>query len=175
MALPSTFPIQTPKVSQPRYAESSVYPTLETNVDALPMSFSNEPIPTTRSTLSISKHGNDTPFRHHSVIKKYIEGLVNRNGYQKLVSYNTTVEKAEKLGNEWKLILRRETEKGMDEWWVEWFDAVVVASGHYSVPYIPRIEGLEEFENKWPGSVKHSKMFRSRESYHGKVSLSSSD
>lgn len=139
------------------------------------MSFSAEPIPTTRSTLSISKHGNETPFRHHSTIRKYIEGLVNRNGYQKLVSYNTTVEKAEKTGNEWKLVLRRETEKGMDEWWIEWFDAVVVASGHYSVPYIPRIEGLEEFEEGRPGSVKHSKMFRGREAYRGKVISSSSD
>jgi cation diffusion facilitator CzcD-associated flavoprotein CzcO len=139
------------------------------------MSFSAEPIPTTRSTLSISKHGNETPFRHHSIIRKYIERLVNRNGYQKLVSYNTTVEKAEKIGSEWKLILRRETEKGVNEWWIEWFDAVVVASGHYSVPYIPRIEGLEEFEKGQLGSVKHSKMFRGREAYRGKVRPSSSD
>ncbi|KAF2786947.1 FAD/NAD(P)-binding domain-containing protein [Melanomma pulvis-pyrius CBS 109.77] len=169
VALPSTFPTQTPKSSQPRHAESSVYPYLETNVDSIPMEFSQEPIPEKRSALSISKHGEDTPFRHHSIIQRYIAGLVDRNEYQKLVSYNTTVEKAEKIGSEWKLILRRqESGSEKDFWWVEWFDAVIVASGHYHVPYIPKIEGLEEFEQSRPGSVKHSKMFRGREAYHEK-------
>ena len=96
------------------------------------MSFSKEPIPKSRSELSISKHGKDTPFRHHSVIQKYIANLVNRNGYEKLVSYDTAVELAEKKGDEWRLVLRR-TEGNEDVWWEEWFDAVVVASGHYNV------------------------------------------
>ncbi|KAF2008683.1 FAD/NAD(P)-binding domain-containing protein [Aaosphaeria arxii CBS 175.79] len=164
---PQSLPARTRKTSQQRYTESSVYPYLETNIDAIPMSYSEEPIPVTRSELSISKHGKDTPFRHHSTVQKYVEGLVYRNGYEKLVTYNTTVELAEKIGNEWKLVLRREGEKE-DEWWEEWFDAVIVASGHFHVPYIPKIDGLEEFEKQRPGSVKHSKMFRGRENYHGK-------
>ena len=53
--------------------------------------------------------------------------------------------------------------------WEERFDAIVVASGHYSVPYIPRIDGLEAFERAQPGSVKHSKMFRGRNEFRGKV------
>ncbi|KAF2654459.1 FAD/NAD(P)-binding domain-containing protein [Lophiostoma macrostomum CBS 122681] len=167
LKIPSTLPTRTPKSDQPRYAESSVYPYLETNVDAIPMSFSEEAIPTDRSSLSIGKHGNDTPFRHHTVIRNYIAGLVHRNGYNNLVSYNTTVELAEKVGAEWKLVLRRE-EANKDHWWVEWFDAVIVASGHYSVPYIPQIEGLAALEEKYPGSVKHSKMFRGRDAYRGK-------
>lgn len=133
------------------------------------MSFSQESIPDDRTPLSISKHGNDTPFRHHSIIKKYISSLVNRNGYENLVSYNTTVEKAEKIGNEWRLVTRKEVDGEEEHWWEEWFDAVVVASGLYSVPYIPAIKGLEEFEKRYPGSVKHSKMFRGRDEYRGKV------
>ncbi|KAF2714585.1 FAD/NAD(P)-binding domain-containing protein [Pleomassaria siparia CBS 279.74] len=169
LQIPATFPTRTAKVSQPRYAESSIYPYLETNVDAIPMEFSQEPIADTKSELSISKHGKDTPFRHHSVIQKYVAGLVDRDGYNKLVSYNTTVEKAEKIGNEWKLTLRRDGgQSEEDHWWVEWFDAVIVANGHYSVPYIPQIPGLEEFETNRPGSVKHSKMFRGREAYREK-------
>tara|TARA_R110002003_G_scaffold197_1_gene15340 strand:- start:1893 stop:3032 length:1140 start_codon:yes stop_codon:yes gene_type:complete len=133
------------------------------------MSFSQEPIPAGATPLSISKHGNDTPFRHHTLVRKYVESLVNRNGYEKLVSYRTTVELAEKVGNEWRLVLRKDGDvKGEDEWWEEWFDAVVVASGHYSVPYIPYINGLAEFESAHPGSVKHSKMFRGRDAYRGK-------
>ncbi|KAF2730688.1 FAD/NAD(P)-binding domain-containing protein [Polyplosphaeria fusca] len=164
---PPSLPAVTQTTSQARYAESSVYPYLETNVDALPMEFSQEPIPIERSDTSIAKHGEDTPFRHHSVIRRYVHSLVYRNGYENLVTYNTTVERAEKIGNEWRLTLRKE-DGDRDYWWEESFDAVVVASGHYSVPYIPSIEGLEEFERAYPGSVKHSKMFRGRDAYRGK-------
>lgn len=167
---PAKLPGRTPRSKQPRHAESSIYPYLETNIDSIPMSFSKEPIPVVRSQLSISKHGEDTPFVHHSIIRKYLESLVNRNGYENLVSYNTTVELAEKIGNEWRLVLRKDGDvRGEDEWWEERFDAVVVASGHYSVPYIPKIEGLEDFERARPGSVKHTKMFRGRDAYRGKV------
>ncbi|KAF2690200.1 FAD/NAD(P)-binding domain-containing protein [Lentithecium fluviatile CBS 122367] len=177
---PSSFPTKAPKLLQPRYAESSVYPYLETNIDAVPMAFSQEPVPVQRSRLSISRHGEDTPFRHHSVMQKYVAGLVKRNRYEDLVSYNTTVELAQKIDDEWRLVLRKDGTKE-DEWWEERFDAVVVASGHYSVPYIPDIPGLEEFERARPGSVKHSKMYRGRDAYRGKrvvivgASVSSAD
>lgn len=168
---PSSLPTREPRLAQARYAESSVYPYLETNVDSLAMSFSKEAIPERRSALSISKHGDDTPFRSHGVIRGYVESLVNRDGYEKLVSYNTSVELAEKVGDEWRLVLRKDGDiRGEDEWWEEWFDAVVVASGHFNVPYIPKIEGLDALERAHPGSVKHSKMFRGRDAYRGKVS-----
>ncbi|OAG12346.1 FAD/NAD(P)-binding domain-containing protein [Paraphaeosphaeria sporulosa] len=168
LEIPESLPARTPKLSRPRYAESSVYPYLETNVDAIPMSFSQEPIPTERSQLSISRHGKETPFRHHSIVRNYIAGLVDRNGYENLVSYNTAVELAEKDGKEWRLVLRRESSSQEDEWWEERFDAVIVASGHYNVPYIPKIKGLADLEKARPGSVKHSKMFRGRDAYRGK-------
>jgi cation diffusion facilitator CzcD-associated flavoprotein CzcO len=166
--LPERLPAQTAKVTIPRFAESSIYPYLETNIDSLPMQFSQEPIPEERSKRSIALHGADTPFRHWTVMQKYIQGLVDRNGYQDLVSYNTTVEKVEKVGHEWKVTLRKD---GMekDYWWVEWFDAVIVASGHYAVPYIPAIDGLEQFEKSRPGSVIHSKQFRGKDYFHAKV------
>ncbi|KAL7952366.1 hypothetical protein V8C34DRAFT_323631 [Trichoderma compactum] len=154
LAIPKTLPAQTQILSQPRFSESSVYPYLETNIDHLPMEFSQEPIPEERSELSISNHGPDTP-------------LVDRRGYCDFVSYNTTVEKVEKIGTEWKVVLRKSGQRS-DHWWVEWFDAVVVASGHFCVPFIPPIEGLEAFEKARPGSVIHSKHFRGREPFTGK-------
>ncbi|KAH9869017.1 hypothetical protein J1614_008094 [Plenodomus biglobosus] len=169
---PSTLPAKTPRLTLPRYSESSVYPYLETNVHNVAMSFTQEPIEGDPSPLSISKHGPQTPFRHHTIINKFINSLVHRNGYEKLVSYNTTVELAEKVGDEWRLVLRKPSavrgEEEKDEWWEERFDAVVVASGHFSVPYIPQIPGLEEFERARPGSVQHTKMFRGRDAYKGK-------
>ena len=69
-----------------------------------------------------------------------------------------------------KVTLRKEGQQG-DYWWAEWFDAVVVASGHYWVPYIPAIEGLEAFEKARPGAVLHSKHFRGRDQFRGKVRI----
>lgn len=168
LAVPAALPAQTERSSQPRFSESSVYPYLETNVDDVVMSFSQEAIPEVRSDWSVTMHGSDTPFRHWTVIRDYLRGMVERRGYSDLVSYNTTVERAEKVGEEWRVVLRKESED-KDEWWEEWFDAVVVASGHYSVPYIPKIGGLEDFAKTSPGSAIHSKHFRGREAYRDKV------
>jgi cation diffusion facilitator CzcD-associated flavoprotein CzcO len=162
-------PAQTPKQNTNRYAETSVYPYLETNVDARTMEFSQEPISAHRSQRSIGFHGPDTPFRPHEVIRQYVEGLVNRNGYEDLIEYNTTVERATKKDGKWELVLRK-SGGVTDYWWTESFDALVVANGHYTVPYFPPIDGLKEFEKKHPGSVEHSKAYRGREKYRGKVS-----
>ncbi len=136
------------------------------------MEFSQEPFPSEKSEWSTAIHGADTPFRHWHHVRRYIQGLVGRNGYQDFVSYNTTVERVEKVGAEWKVTLRKEGQNG-DYWWTEWFDAVVVASGHYWVPYIPAIEGLEAFEKARPGAVLHSKHYRGRDQFKGKVSSQS--
>ncbi|KAK4142003.1 uncharacterized protein C8A04DRAFT_38657 [Dichotomopilus funicola] len=165
--VPNNLPALTAKFAQPRFAESSVYPYLETNIEDVPMEFSQEPIPAERSLRSIELHGPNTPFRHWDVMRRYIKGLVERRGYEDLVSYNTTVERVEKIGAEWKVSLRKEGRK-QDYWWAEWFDAVVVASGHYSVPYIPAIKGIAELEKSRPGSVIHSKHFRGGDLYGGK-------
>jgi cation diffusion facilitator CzcD-associated flavoprotein CzcO len=141
------------------------------------MSFSQEAIPAVRSQWSVERHGQDTPFRHHSVIRKYVEDLFTVKGYQGLVQFDTTVERAVKdLNGKWVLTLRR-TEVDVDGddggrsdyWWEEVFDAVVVASGHYAVPYIPAIPGLKEFAARYPGSVEHTKHYRGPDKYHGKV------
>lgn len=171
--IPQPLPARTPRPAQPRFADSSIYPYLETNVDDVAMSFTGggaESIPGERSEWSVSRHGADTPFRHWRVLRRYIAGLWERNGYAGLVSYRTAVERAVKVGGEWEVTLRREGEGNEDEWWVERFDAVVVASGHFNVPWIPAVEGLEEFESSRPGSVLHSKMYRGRDGFKGKVS-----
>jgi cation diffusion facilitator CzcD-associated flavoprotein CzcO len=137
------------------------------------MQYSQEPIPEVQSRASIANHGPDTPFRHHTVIQRYIESLLKRKGYNRLVEYSTTVENAEKRARDgkWVLTLRKQApglEK--DYWWQEEFDALVVATGHYSVPYVPVIKGLKEFAAEVPGSVVHTKGFREPDTYRGKVS-----
>lgn len=174
LKIPETFPCRTPAVVQDRFMDSPVYPGLETNVDAGVMSYSQEPIPAIRSQWSIDRHGPDTPFRHHSVIRQYIEDLFTEKGHHGLVQYHTTVERAVKdpSSQKWVLTLRRREHHDStpsDYWWVERFDAVVIASGHYAVPYIPAIPGLKEFAARYPGSVEHTKHYRGPGKYRGKV------
>ncbi|KAK9443607.1 Flavin-containing monooxygenase FMO [Metarhizium brunneum] len=167
ITIPETLPAFTPKSDQPRFTESSVYPYLETNISHLPMQFSQEPFPADISERTRALYGDGSPFRHWAVVRSYITGLCERNGYEDLISFSTTVERVDKIGSEWKVTLRKEG-KNSDYWWTEWFDAVVVASGHYSVPYIPAIEGLEQFEKSRPGSVMHSKHFRGKDKFRNK-------
>lgn len=175
--IPDGLPCRTPALTQDRFTDSPIYPGLETNVDASAMSFSQESIPEVRSQWSINRHGPDTPFRPHAVIRQYIEDVLAKKGNEHLVEYYTTVERAIKIpeSQKWELVLRRrELQDGFasDYWWKESFDAVVVASGHYAVPYIPAIRGLEDFARKHPGSVEHTKHYRGPEKYRGKVSTS---
>ena len=49
------------------------------------------------------------------------------------------------------------------------YDAVVIANGHYSVPYVPDIEGAREWNEMFPGTLTHSKSFRKAEEFLDKV------
>ncbi|KAF4972950.1 hypothetical protein FZEAL_9466 [Fusarium zealandicum] len=40
------------------------------------------------------------------------------------------------------------------------FDAVVVANGHYSTPFIPDMKNLKAFNEEYPGVITHSKQYR---------------
>jgi hypothetical protein len=170
--IPPNLPTTTPHdVKSYRFSETSIYPTLETNIDAHAMSFSQEPFPDERTPLNISRHGPESPFRHWKAVKNYIQGLLDRRGYQEVVSYNTTVElvyKNQETGK-WTVTLRQLCENGKeDRWWTETFDAVLVASGHYIVPFIPETPGLAQFARDFPGSVEHSKAWRKPAKYQDK-------
>ncbi|KAL5320927.1 hypothetical protein ACEPPN_011737 [Leptodophora sp. 'Broadleaf-Isolate-01'] len=171
LPIPSKLPTKTPHNTQYRFSETSIYPTLETNIDAFAMSFSQEPFPEERTELNIKRHGVDSPFRHWKAVEGYLQNLLNRNGYQDLVTYNATVElvRKDQERGKWVLTLRQPLENGEeDRWWTEEFDAVVVAPGHYTVPFIPHTPGLAELARDFPGVVEHSKAWREPEKYRGK-------
>lgn len=51
------------------------------------------------------------------------------------------------------------------------YDAVVVANGHFVVPIVPQINGLEAWNEAYPGAVIHSKAYRKPEDYAGQKVL----
>ncbi len=70
---------------------------------------------------------------------------------------------------EWTLALRKPVNgKDEDYWWTEAFDAVLVATGHYIVPWIPSIPGLLQFAATSPAAVIHSKALRDWDLYKNK-------
>ena len=168
--IPAFLPAFTPRDSktnnpQNRYSDSQVYQELSSNIDSRIMSYTKEPFPDNPADLS-----NPTTFRNSKVIRQWVDDLFDRNGYRDRVEFNTTVELAEKVGEEWVLTLRKAIPGGDNNyWWQETFDALVVASGHYSVPNFPLLPGIIKFDKHFPGTVQHSKQFRTPEDYRGKV------
>ncbi|KAG5949025.1 hypothetical protein E4U53_006068 [Claviceps sorghi] len=53
----------------------------------------------------------------------------------------------------------------------ETFDAVVVANGHYSTPFVPDIKNLASFHATHPSVVIHSKNYHSADAFAGKKTV----
>ncbi|EMG45888.1 FMOGS-OX3 Flavin-containing monooxygenase FMO GS-OX3 [Candida maltosa Xu316] len=156
--IPDTLPAKVKHTNTQRFLDSATYSYLETNVSAHSMQFS-QPFP----TESISKHGKDSVFKHYTQIKQYLEDLTDT----KYVTLGTSVEKVSKTNDgKWRLVLRKFGDE-FDYIYEEVFDKVVVASGHFDVPFIPEIPGLSEFANS--NFAIHSKQFRSRDDFKDKT------
>lgn len=82
------------------------------------------------------------PFPPHWVPRQYLETYFAQHQLDPLLVANTTVEDVSRIpakegSEQWKLTLRKHDKlRGVDVWWEEVFDAVVIANGHYSVPYV---------------------------------------
>ncbi|KAI8294057.1 Thiol-specific monooxygenase [Colletotrichum sp. SAR 10_98] len=170
--IPTQLPAQTEKSEavnshQVRFSDTAQHEHLHTNITPEIMSFTTEPFPETLTDRIREKYGDDAPFRGRGQIRDWVEDIFVRNGHEKLLELSTTVELAEKKGDEWVLTLRKEL-PGKDQWWQERFDAIVVATGHYNIPWIPDIKGIAEYDERFPGRIVHSKHFRGSDKYKGK-------
>ncbi|TAQ88383.1 hypothetical protein B7494_g3324 [Chlorociboria aeruginascens] len=154
---------------QYRFSDTPMQEGLHSNIAPSVMAFTQELIPGTLSDWSLSQYGPNSIFRHREIIREWVENIFINSGNDKLIEFKTTVELAEKRGEEWVLTLRKEFPgKTKDYWWQETFDAVVVASGHFSLPYVPNIPGLLEYNDRFPGRILHSKHYRAAKAFKGK-------
>jgi Predicted flavoprotein involved in K+ transport len=131
------------------------------------MAFTHTPFPEINSASSTRHLGQSNPTRPFRVVRKYLEDIFQ--DYLHLASLNTTVEKVEKRDGKWTLVLRQsghgDGNTSKDYWWEEQFDAVIVASGHYSVPFVPFVPGLDAAFARYPTAFEHSKAFRKADDY----------
>lgn len=100
-------------------------------------------------------------FPSHAEIHKYLETYADHFGVIPFIRLNSTVNKTEKIDGHWHLHVSSK-DKGN---YVEEFDRLLVANGHFSKPTFVSIKGIEHF----PGRVTHSRSYRTPEAYVGKV------
>jgi len=125
---------------------SAVYEHLETNIPRSLMGFSDAFWP------------EESPlFPRHEVVQKYLECYAQ--DVLPLIRFAAQVRDVRPTPHgAWSVsVLDLRTQQQQ----VATYDAVIVASGHYHTPYIPAIPGLAAWSAAHPGSVTHSKSYRS--------------
>jgi cation diffusion facilitator CzcD-associated flavoprotein CzcO len=106
-------------------------------------------------------------FPTHETVLEYIEDY--GKDVQHLVHYSTQVTNAEPTSKSpdstWRVHTRNfATSEEQD---LE-FDALIVANGHFIVPYVPDIHGIRAWNAKFPDAITHSKYYRRAETYQAK-------
>jgi len=137
---------------------SSMYKNLKTNLPKEVMAFPDFPFPAST----------DTSFVHHTDVLKYLEEYKNHFDLQKNINFNTIVSNVKPVINEentrWEVTTKCLKTKTVQS---TFFDSVMVCNGHYSVPVVPNIPGIEQFS----GSFIHSHDYRVPEDYIGESVL----
>ncbi|KAH7208221.1 hypothetical protein BKA60DRAFT_684373 [Fusarium oxysporum] len=164
LEIPDKLPQTVPNNEQERFQSTPIYDSLTTTVPEIAMSFSDKRFP----------YG---PFVSHETPREYLQNYYLLHGMEDLLVLNTTVEDLSKISTEsgrdrWRLILRKHNmDQDVDEWWQEVFDAVIIANGQFSVPYVPGVKGLSQYIAKYPRRVMHSKYYRQPHPFNDKKIL----
>ncbi|CAF3435022.1 unnamed protein product [Fusarium graminearum] len=164
LEIPSKLPQTVPHNTQERFQGTPIYESLITTVPGIAMGFSDKRFP-------------EGPFVSHDIPRMYLQNYYTLHNMEDVLVLNTTVEDLSKIATGggrscWRLTLRKHNvEQDVDEWWQEVFDAVIIANGQFSVPYVPEVEGLSDYIGKYPGRIMHSKYYRQPHPFKNKKVL----
>ncbi|EGV62093.1 thiol-specific monooxygenase [Yamadazyma tenuis] len=124
---------------------SAVYDNLVTNVPYEMMSY-----------LDFKWPLNTPLYPERQKVAQYLQGVAQT--IDKYIEYGVSVDDVVQLPDlRWKVTVRPTNSTTTQEYIV---DAVISACGHYDIPRIPDVEGLKEWNTKFPSSVSHSKLYR---------------
>lgn len=156
---PPDEPIWRPETAGPGGKEatfiSPLYDGLETNIPKSTMGFSDLEFP---DHVPLFPSSQDV----HDYLAEYSKDI------QHLIHLETQVENVrlhDPSAATWSVRRRNLKNNHVTE---SIYDAVVAASGHYAVPYIPAVPGLEEWNRLYPGVVLHSKSYQSPDAFRDK-------
>lgn len=139
------------------WKRSGVYQHLYTNIPSRFTRFSymdNEP-------EYLDKKRNIYPFLTQGELVNRFDNFVAKNDLNKYIRFNSRVEDVRKNPetDKWTITIKQ-TNGDSESWYQQEFDAVVIANGHYTTPNFPQIDGLSEYNKKYPGKILHAKSYR---------------
>ncbi|KAL5338097.1 hypothetical protein BJX70DRAFT_217001 [Aspergillus crustosus] len=150
--VPAEDPIWLPKESPPENQQptfiSPVYDTLDANLPKELMRYGDKPF--LPSIQDFAPH--DAVLRY---VKEYGEDITGH------VQFETEVIDVRKDGKDsagWR-VATKSLRTGDTR--TNFYDAVVAASGHFDVPYLPDIPGIYGWNKDYPGVITHSKFYNS--------------
>ena len=100
-------------------------------------------------------------FPPREVLYDYILGRAKKANIKKYIQFNTTVTEAKFNGNQFEVAVLNKKDNTISS---SNYDYLIVASGHFSVPYIPEYTGMKSF----PGRILHGHDFRDAEEFRNK-------
>ena len=135
-----------------------MYEHLETNIPHLIMKHTDKPLE------------NNPLFPSRQTIQSYLSDYAL--DIQHLVHFQTQVTSVRHLPfSDQSTWLVRTRNLRTDEFTEDVYDAVLVANGHYTVPFLPAIKGISAWNAAYPGTINHSKFYRRPDGYAGKKVL----
>lgn len=162
-----------PRNNQERFIETPSYSGIKTNIIEKMMTYSDV------NKWPIEGDSEERKYVGGTIVQDYIEKYIERNLDDPRVSLRlgTTIEDVERVKRDdsaelpyrFKLTARTLKDEEHDLWYQEEFDTVVVATGHYHVPFIPFVPGLKEVQELFPNRVQHAKFFRDSSEYKNKT------
>ncbi len=155
--LPPDPPIRSPAAGSAPVFPSPMYSVLHTNIPTPLMQFSDLAFP--EGSLI---------FPTRETMQEYL--VTYAQDVRHLIRFSTQVTdiRLRRQGDRdvWDLSAQPTASGGAEA--VRTFDAVVVASGHYSTPYMPDIPNIRDFHRTHPGVITHAKLYRRPEVFTGK-------
>lgn len=89
----------------------------------------------------------ETPnFMHHKVMLRYIESYAQHFDCYKHIQFGQEVVQVSRSSSKWKIHLRDHKDNLRER--SEYFDAVLICTGHHGRPYVPSFPGLNKFQGK---------------------------
>ncbi|KAL9623913.1 MAG: hypothetical protein Q9160_001905 [Pyrenula sp. 1 TL-2023] len=132
--------------------ETALYDDLETNIPHTLMQHVNKPFPQ-GSAL----------FPRHEDVLRYLDDYAE--DVKHLIKFETQVTEVRLHDHDvfnWKVTTQRLRDAESS---TTVYDAVVVANGHYMVPYVPDIKGISKWNKAYQGAISHSKSYRNNEPF----------
>ncbi|KAK6201353.1 uncharacterized protein RJT21DRAFT_130504 [Scheffersomyces amazonensis] len=135
---------------------SPMYKYLETNIPSKIMEYEQ---------VFFDSDGTTFPARESVLdyVKKYATTIPSDKVY---IHLNSAVTSVTKLDSVWHIEFRSTIAPYQQN--KEQYDAVVIANGHFEVPFIPEVKGLQNWNDKAPGSITHAKYYIDPEPYRDK-------